>query len=1130
MKCLKCQFDNSEGAKFCNECGNKLEIGCPECGKLNQPGSRFCNECGHNISFPSDKPPIDVSFDDKLAKIQRYLPEGLAEKILSQKDKIEGERKQLTVMFCDLVQYTSLSEKLDPEETYQLMDAIYELLIHEVHAFQGTVNEMTGDGILALFGAPIALEDAPQRAVQSAISIQKELARKAVERKMNLKMRIGIHTGTAVVGTLGNDLRVEFKAVGDTVNLAARIQQLAEPGSILITENTHRLVEGLFRCEAVGKVEVRGKSEPVFAFRVLGSGISRSRFEARAEKGLTRFVGRERESEILWDCFERSKEGKGQALSIVAEAGMGKSRLLYEFRKSLASEGVTFLEGQCVSYGQNSPYLPFIDILKENFRIEIEDGPKEIQDKVKRGLEQIEAPPDQTLPYILELFALENGFEALKTIDPESKRRKTFEALRDLTLRGSQVRPLVMAFEDLHWIDNTSEESFIDLVEHIAGARVFLIFTFRSNYLPPWGGKSYYSQINLNRLSNRESLHMITSLLDTDEIEEDVAGLILEKVEGVPFFIEEFTRSLLESGSILRADGRCRLKTDLAPVTIPATLHDLLMARVDRLPEGAKEILQVGSVIEREFGWTLIKEVTGISDMELLSRISHLKEAELIFERGIFPQVNYIFQHGITQELLYHSLLTAKQREYHLAIGKAMEILYSDRLEEHSSILALHFTRGGDPEKGYRYHHLAGDRAAASYANREATDHYREAWRLINEEGKAHKVRERRLDTAVKLAIVMEPLGEFEPTLDLLEEVLNGSTDMEDIKGHAKVHYWMGNTFGNLGRYDDARSHLKRSLELSQKSESKETEGDAHNYLSQLDYFQGYLSSALEHADASVRCLREIGNPTRLAWTLSFTGFILCDLQAEGDYQDVIEETRSWIERSGNDRAKCLFYNVNLRNLFKRGQYEESLNSALEGLKLAEKIGEGIQTVFLLSYAVLAALYAGKKDFSLDLLQRGEEAGARVKHALGLAHLRVARAETLLRLGRIEESVKPAEAAIHFCEQLDLGYILQWALEINAEILANLVPPDETRIDKMMKNAATLLERSDSPWYRIRHLLAQARVNLKLTRLEVVRESLAAARVFYQDIGIDDGTAELHSVEKALEELDSKGGNYVRGK
>ena len=1124
MKCPKCQYENSADANFCGKCREKLFLICTQCGAENSPENSFCNKCGHDLTLPSEPAPRELSLDEKLEKIQRYLPKGLTEKILSQRDRIEGERKQVTVMFCDLVEYTSLSEKLDPEETYQLMDGIYELLIHEVHRYQGTVNEMTGDGILALFGAPIALEDAPQRAVRSAISIQREIARKAAERRMNLKMRIGIHTGTVVVGTLGNDLRVEFKAVGDTVNLAARIEQLAEPGGILMTENTHRLVEGLFRCEALGKVDVRGKREPVLAYRVLGSGKSRSRFEARAEKGLTRFVGREREFEILWDCFERSKEGKGQALSIVAEAGLGKSRVLYEFRKSLANEGVTFLEGRCVSYGQNIPYLPAIDILKDNFRIDIDDRPEEIQEKVKRGLRQIDAELDQTLPYFLELFDLENGFEALKTIDPEIKRRKTFEAMRGLALRGSQVRPLVMAFEDLHWVDKTSEESFNDLVEHIAGARVFLIFTSRSNYLPPWAGKSYFSQINLNRLSNRESLLMVTSLLDAEDVEEDLAGLILEKAEGVPFFIEEFTRSLQESGSIIRADGCCRLKTDLAPVTIPETLYDLLMARVDRLPEGAKEILQIGSVIDREFGWALIKEVTGIPDMELLSRISHLKEAELIFERGIFPQVSYTFQHGITQELLYSSLLTTKQREYHLAIGKAMESLYSDHLEEHSPVLSLHFTRGGDPERGYRYHHLAGDRAAASYANREATDHYKEAWRLIDEKGKDHKVREKRLDTAVKLAVVMEPLGEFEPTLDLLKEVLSGSTDMEDPARYGKVHYWLGNTLGNLGRYDDARTHLLRSLELSQKSGSEETKGDAHNYLSQLDYFQGYLKRALDHAEASVQYLREIDNPTRLAWALTFKAFILCDLKREDDYRDVMDETRVWIKRSGNYRVQCLFCFVNYRNFFKTGEYKAALKIALEGLELAERVGEGIQTVFFLSYAGLAALYTGKSEYALNLLQRGELEGERVGHPLGMANLRLALAEALLRLGRVEESIKPAEAALQFCQELDLGYILQQALEINAEILANMVPMDETRIDKMMEQAAALVDRGDSPWYRIRHLLTQARVSLKRDRLETARESLNTARALYLKMGFEDGTDELRSLEEALRKQDTEGG------
>ncbi|MFH1294060.1 MAG: adenylate/guanylate cyclase domain-containing protein [Pseudomonadota bacterium] len=1122
MKCPKCQHENPDDAKFCNECAKKLELICPECGKANPPGSKFCNECAKNLILPSEPPRKDLSFDEKLDKIQRYLPKGLTDKILSQRDRIEGERKQVTVMFCDMAGYTSLSEKLGPDGTYQLMDKIYELLIHEVHRYGGTVNELTGDGILALFGAPIALEDAPQRAIRSALAIHREIAsfseKTAKERKgiPPLKMRAGIHTGPVVVGTLGNDLRVEFKAVGDTVNLASRMEGLAEPGTTYVTEDTFKLTEGLFRFEALGKKQVKGKREPVLTYRVLGSGRSRSRFEARAEKGLTSFVGRERELEILWDCYERARDGRGQALSIAADAGLGKSRLLYEFRKSLTNEEVTFLEGRCVSYGQNSPYLPVIDLLKDNFRIGIEDGSEEIQEKIKRRLRQVGANLDRTLPYLLELLSLENGFEALRAIDPETKRRKTFESLRDLTLRGSQVRPMVMAFEDMHWIDKTSEESIKFLVDHIAGARVVLIFTFRSNYLPPWGGKSYYSQINLNRLSNRESLHIIKSLLDSEEIEENLAGLILEKAEGVPFFIEEFIRSLLESEAVMRDNACCRLKSDLGPVSIPETLYDLLMARVDRLPEGAKEILQVGSVIEREFSWALIKEVTGLPEMELLSRLSHSKEAELIFERGIFPQVIYIFQHAMTQELLYNSLLAAKQREYHLAIGKAMERLYSDHLEEYSSMLALHFTRGGDPKRGYQYHHLAGDRAAASYANSEALEHFREAWRLIDEWDQDRELLEPRLDTAIKLAEVMEPLGKFEPTLVLLEEVLGGSTGLENPALYAQVHYWMGNTFGNLGRYDDARKFLLRSLKLSQESQSKETEGNAHNYLSQLDFFQGYLRRAMDHAENAVQCLQEIGNPTRLAWALVYKGLILCDLKGEDDCQKVIKEARDWIDRSGNERALCVFYVLNSRTLLKTGQYEAAYKSALEGLELAEKMGEGILTVFVSAYAGLGALYANESDSALRLLQKGEAEGKKLGHPLSLAYVRLALAETLLRLGKIEEAMEPAEAALHFCQELDLGGTLQLALEVNAEILANRVPREETRIDEMTERAATLVKRSDSPWHRINHLMTQTRINLKRGRLKVAQESLSEVRALYQTMGLEEGTEELRSLEKTL--------------
>jgi class 3 adenylate cyclase len=376
MKCPKCKVDNREEVNFCEECGAKLELECPNCSAKIPAGKKFCGKCGHKLSLPSEVPPKDLSFDEKLTKIQRYLPKGLTEKILSQRDRIEGERKQVTVMFADMEGFTQLAERLGPEEAYTIMDQVYEILIHKVHYYEGTVNEFTGDGIMALFGAPIALEDAPQRAIRSAYAIHREMTRfsdKMKEEKQDiprLKMRIGIHTGPVVVGTLGNDLRVEFKAVGDTVNLASRIESLTEPGSTYVTEDTFKLTEGLFRFEALGEYAIKGKEGTVKAYRVIAPSTIRTRFDVSAERGLTPFVGRERELELLLDGFERSKTGRGQAISIMAEAGVGKSRLLYEFRKAVSNEDVTFQEAKCLSYSRGVAYHP----------VKAKKGPEDIRD------------------------------------------------------------------------------------------------------------------------------------------------------------------------------------------------------------------------------------------------------------------------------------------------------------------------------------------------------------------------------------------------------------------------------------------------------------------------------------------------------------------------------------------------------------------------------------------------------------------------------------------------------------------------------------------------------------------------------------------------------------------------------
>jgi class 3 adenylate cyclase/tetratricopeptide (TPR) repeat protein len=774
MKCPKCQFENREGAKFCNECGYKFELTCPECGAANRVGSKFCDECGSKLSLPIEQAPKDLSFDEKLTKIQKYLPKGLTEKILSQRNRIEGERKQVTVMFCDMEGFTRLSELLGIEEAYAVMDKVYEILIHKVHDYGGTVNEMTGDGIMALFGAPIALEDASQRAIRSSLAIHREMAKFNDQLKQEkkdvspVKMRIGIHTGPVVVGTVGNDLRVEFKAVGDTVNLASRMEGQAQPGTTYITEDTFKLTEGLFRFEGLGRRVIKGKEEPVNVYRAIAPSTMRTRFDVSAERGLTPFAGRERELELLLDGLERSKAGRGQAFSIMSEAGVGKSRLLYEFRKAVASEDVTFLEGRCLSYSRGVAYHPIIDILKANFDIHEGDGDLEIREKVKRGLKMLGADEASTLPYLLELLAVKDSGIDKIPMSPEERKNRIVEALKRIVLKGSEIRPLIMAYEDLHWIDKSSEDQLKHLLESIPGARVLLIFTYRPEFVHTWGAKSYHSQVMLSRLSNRESLMMVSHLLGTEELDKELEEFILEKTEGIPFFIEELIKSLNDLKIITREDNRYRITKDIKEVVIPSTVQDVIMARVDSLPEGTKGMLQTISAVGREISYDLIKRITDLAEQELLSHLSVLKDAELLYERGIYPQSTYIFKHALTQEVAYDSLLLKKRKEIHAQIGGVIEALYPDRPEEYYELLAYHYGRSANADKAVKYLDLANQKAAKLNAMEEAKTYFDEGMALLDALPENKENRQRRISLLVNQGIVFLLLFKSPEYYDLL--------------------------------------------------------------------------------------------------------------------------------------------------------------------------------------------------------------------------------------------------------------------------------------------------------------------------------------------------------------------------
>ena len=1122
MKCPKCQFENPEGIKFCGDCGVKLEKTCPQCNTSNPPGFKFCGECGHDLTLFPEPPPKDLSFDEKIDKIQRYLPKGLTDKILSQRDRIEGERKQVTVMFCDMEGFTQFTEKLGPEEAYSIMDQVYEILIHKVHDYEGTVNEMTGDGIMALFGAPIALEDAPQRAIRSAIAIHQEMARFSDKIRQErtgiprLKMRIGIHTGPVVVGTLGNNLRVEFKAVGDTVNLASRVEGLAEPGSTYVTEDTFKITEGLFRFEALGERDVKGKERPVKVYRAIAPSTRRTRFDVSAEMGLTPFVGRARELELLLDGFERTKQGRGQAFSIISEAGVGKSRLLYEFRKAVANEDATFLEGKCLSYSRNVIYHPVIDILKSNFDVNEGDSDSRIKAKVKKGLKMIGADEASNLPYILELLSVEESGVDQIPMSPEARKDRMIETMIRISLKGSEISPLIMAVEDLHWIDNSSEDVLKYLLESISGARILLIFTYRPEFVHTWAGRSYHNQVNLNRLSNRESLSMVSHLLGTEDIDSDLENLILEKTEGIPFFIEEFLKSLKDLKMIERKDDRYYLTKDIQDLAIPSTIHDVIMARVDSLPERAKEVLQTGSVIEREFGYELIKKVTGLSEKELLSNLSVLKDSELLFERRIFPESTHIFKHALTREVVYESILTKRKRKLHKEIGKATEALYSDSIDEHYGVLAEHFIEGEGYEKGADYARRAAKKARKDFAHRDAISYANKEVFCIERLPKTDAVQKRIIDARTNLANYCMGLNYHVEAKEAVDPVADLALDLNYKKRLPAIYNAIGTNFSYVEEdFTAGLGYLNNAVSIS-------TEIGDYFSLWIACYFSGVnlswnceFEKSLESFKKSLDLAVAANNPIGISSVKSTICSMVYIMRGELDiaFQESKDSLRM-AQESGDIRTMGFGHVAYGWCCYFKGLSDEAESHLLKAEFFCEKTTDFV-------WGAMASDFLGEAYFD-----KGKYEIAMTYYDKAISHLELSKFLpsyiNFYKIAKVRASIlnKTQHIDIHELHRLyntnNVKFLEGWMARLISEILVNIDDPHTSEAEEWINRAIEAHNGNGIRW----HLAADYAVYGNILRLKGdqsgAKEELIKAIEIFKECGAE-GWVEKY--EKELEAL-----------
>jgi class 3 adenylate cyclase/tetratricopeptide (TPR) repeat protein len=784
MKCPICHVENPETRKFCRECGKKLVTVCPQCGTENLPGDKFCADCGHDLRKPKESKPLDYD------QPHSYTPKHLAEKILSTRSSIEGERKLVTILFADVANSTAMFEKLDPEAVHEIMDGCFRLMMDEIHRYEGTINQFRGDGVMALFGAPIAHEDHAQRACHAALAVQKVLIPYSENLRtrygIDFNMRIGLNSGPVVVGSIGDDLRMDYTAQGDTANLAARMESNAQPGGVLVSNHIYRQAKEFFEFEPIGEIHVKGKEEPVEAYRLIKPTEVETRIAASAAKGLTRFVGRTHEIETLKAAFEKVQSGEGQVIGIVGEAGVGKSRLLLEFRNILPKGDYTYFEGRCLHYGGSMPYLPILDVTRSF--IGVKEGEQEhvIRQKLKERILGLDQNLAHVIPPYQELLSLKVDDEEFAKLEPKQKREKTFEAIRDLLIRGSQDRPLVLVVEDLHWIDKTTEEFLSYMIGWLPKTKILLLLLYRPEYTHQWGSKSYYSMIGVGHLSTSTSAELVAAILEGGDVVPELRELILNRAAGNPLFMEELTHTLLQNGSIQKKDDRFVLARDVSTDQVPDTIQGIIAARMDRLEESLKRIMQVAAVIGREFAFRILETITEMKE-ELKSGLVNLQGLEFIYEKSLFPDLEYIFRHALVQEVAYNSLLINRRKEIHEKIGKAIESLYPTRLEEFCEMLAYHYSKSGNLNKAYEYLKQSAEKAVGNDATFESVRFYKEAMQVLSQMPPTDENKREQIELVLAMQGPMRRIGYSADYLPMLQNAEALAEELGDDKKRVQI-------------------------------------------------------------------------------------------------------------------------------------------------------------------------------------------------------------------------------------------------------------------------------------------------------------------------------------------------------
>jgi class 3 adenylate cyclase/tetratricopeptide (TPR) repeat protein len=1123
MKCPRCQQGNPPQAKFCLECATPLALRCAHCGTQLLAAAKFCFECATPVSVVGSPP--------RFASPQAYTPKHLAERIINSKAALEGERKQVTVLFADLKGSMELLADRDPEDARKILDPVLELMMEAVHRYEGTVNQVMGDGIMALFGAPLSHEDHAVRACYAALRMQESVKKYADQVRRShaavVKIRIGLNSGEVVVRAIGSDLHMDYTAVGQTTHLAARMEQLADPGAIVITPETLALAEGYVEVDPLGPVSIKGLPAPVEAYEVRGVGRVRTRLQASAARGLSRFVGRDVEMEQLRTAQEQATAGHGQVVAVVGEPGVGKSRLFYEFIRSHRTRGWLVLESASVSYGKATAYLPVIDLLKSYFRIEPRDDARTITEKVGGKVLMLDRALEDTIPAVLALLDILAEDSPFRALEPSDRRRRTLQAIKALLLRESRVQPLILVFEDLHWIDGETQAILDSLLDSLPAAPILLLVNYRPEYQHGWGSRTCYRQLRIDPLGGESAEELLCTLLGSDPSLQALKRLLLERTQGNPFFLEESVRGLFEVGALAGERGGHRLTGPVTAPHVPASVQALLASRIDRLAAEDKQLLETASAIGKDVPYPLLAAVAGEEEGTLQPRLGRLQGAEFVYETRLFPEAEYTFKHALTHEVAYAGLVLERRRAVHARIVAAIERIHAGRLEEQIEALAHHTFRAEQWAPATRLLRQAGDRALARWANQEAASLYQQALVALSHLPEGRDRAREALEIRAQLRAALVILADFRTFLPHLDAMDADAAALGDERWVALSMAWRSESLRAGGEAAAAATAAERAIRMLQSQEGDAVALAGAGFQLALTYVnQGRYRAAAQLLGESAMALRDVPleqqlrtGDIRLPGLLGWQAFCLATL---GEFEEAavrgteavaLGEAPGFVTRPLNLVVGLMGLGV---TYLLRG----------EAARAAAPLERGRTIALERDVAIGLANVCSALGHVRALQRRDSEALALIEEAIARwdASGRVANrsrhrwllAAAYLLGNRPDDARKAAEEALELARRYGERGNEAEALRVLGECAAAAAGPDLTTPRTSLQQALTLAEELE-----MRPLVAHCHLGLgklyhRTDKREQAQVHLTTATTMYREMGmtywLDKATQEFETV------------------